>query len=419
MALSIPAAHAAAPGPSPAAGPKPVREEPTPFAYIDAATRARMLAQEPLRKAAARIRAAIAAGDDTGFAGLSLTEDHVQVWWKGEPPREAREALADAARLAPVRVGSAPYSLAELKAAARPLRERMAATPGGHIRSVDVLKGGTGLVVGTDGAAAETELRESFAGLTGGVPIRFDHGDAPEFAATRQNDTAPWWGGARIVSEDRATCSIGFPVQMGAWEGILTAGHCGRPGQLWKDGAGDTVGRVPTTNGEQVGHDLLLVSATVTRGGMIYDGGGAGPNPVNTGPQFQKHIRGWEPTWQGEWLCHSGQRSGAVCNWEVENDGTLSYCDYDVFGNWECYDDLYVARQVDGISGIQVGDSGGPVFRPYWETGTSSQSVMAKGIISGLSGDGRRMVLQDFATAVDDWKLWDLRPVISPWLPQV
>ncbi|MGI5157686.1 hypothetical protein [Microbispora sp. CA-102843] len=149
------------------------------------------------------------------------------------------------------------------------------------------------------------------------------------------------------------------------------------------------------------------------------DGGGAGPNPVNTGPQFQKHIRGWEPTWQGEWLCHSGQRSGAVCNWEVENDGALSYCDYDVFGNWECYDDLYVARQVDGISGIQVGDSGGPVFRPYWETGTSIQSVMAKGIISGLSGDGRRMVLQDFVTAIDDWKLRDLRPVISPWLPQV
>ncbi|XVQ81923.1 hypothetical protein ACQP2K_23980 [Microbispora siamensis] len=128
VALSVPAAHAAADGPSSAAGPKPVREEPTPFAYIDAATRARMPAQEPLRKAAARIRAAVAAGDDTGFAGLSLAEDHVQVWWKGGPPREVREALAGAARLAPVWVGSAPHSLAELKAAARPLRERMAAT---------------------------------------------------------------------------------------------------------------------------------------------------------------------------------------------------------------------------------------------------------------------------------------------------
>jgi streptogrisin D len=72
-------------------------------------------------------------------------------------------------------------------------------------------------------------------------------------------------------------------------------------------------------------------------------------------------------------------------------------CDNDVYGNWECWQDLVVANGTPS----QDGDSGGPVF-----TLDGTNSVTAKGTVTG-SGSGFT-AYQDFGTA---WMDFNVRPV--------
>ncbi|MEU7900537.1 hypothetical protein AB0B45_47875 [Nonomuraea sp. NPDC049152] len=386
-------------------GPEPSRRgtvaEPAPFSSIPPELQAKMRAQEPLKRAAEKVMAVARAGrGDTGFAGLSLEDGFVQVWWKGRAPRAA---IAEARRAAAVRVAAAPYSQAELKAAAAPIREQMRADT--EITFVTVRTDGSGLTVGVS-PAARSATPKTFAVS---VPVTIEQSESPRFTS-RDNDTEPWWGGAQIVGGDtvrcstgswscRAICTAGFAVTVDSVDGILTAGHCGRAGESWYDGAGDWIG---TGYAEHVSHDLLLVRGNV-RGneqGRIYDGGGMGPNPINTNSGFDKQVRGWEAVYPGEYLCHSGARSGAVCNYKVLSGGSYSYCATDVYGTRECYTDQFEAVQADGYPGSQQGDSGGPVFSVFWGDGTGS-SVIAKGIISGANSN--RLLFQDFYTAAVDF----------------
>jgi hypothetical protein len=80
----------------------------------------------------------------------------------------------------------------------------------------------------------------------------------------------------------------------------------------------------------------------------------------------------------------------------VSNNFTFWFCDTDAYGSTECYSDLILANQHDGLTASRPGDSGGPVFGLV---GTGQ--VTAKGTITGVSGTSG-LIFQDFATAWRD-----------------
>jgi hypothetical protein len=170
-----------------------------------------------------------------------------------------------------------------------------------------------------------------------------------------------------MINPSGSRCSMGFGVSRGTQTFILTAGHCGWPGGVFRNGIGTrTVG-----NGvqENVGHDILLVGATA--GSRIYDGGGL--KVFENRAQFSKAVSGWNDTFPNEWICQSGMMSGAVCG--IQNSSNLAYS-YVNSSNGETYSDLVVATAANGIA-VRGGDSGGPVFT------LNGDRVVAKGVISG------------------------------------
>jgi hypothetical protein len=244
---------------------------------------------------------------------------------------------------------------------------------------VEVPADGTGLILAADGAVATTDLPST------GVPIRIVQRPRMQLLS-RLADTAPFWGGARIVNADNgAGCSSGFAVTSGGVNYLLTAGHCGRPGGGWYNG--DRSRFIGTATRENVAHDLLLVPTSAA--GRIYDGG------VGVG-EFSKGVVGWDWAIPGEYVCQSGSVSGAVCGIRNTNSFQYTLCDTDPYGNYECYSDLILAQKTDGGLAARHGDSGGPVF-----TLSGTSNVVAKGTITG--GGGSWLVYQDFGTAWRDF----------------
>ena len=180
----------------------------------------RMVAQQPLVRAADVIQAEVLRGGYTGFAGIVLEDDHVDLWWKGEVPARVTAAVNRAERQAPVDIESARYSNAELRAAAKVIEARRAPA----VHAVKVHADGSGLVLGTTSAAAARGLDAAVD-----VPVEVVV-EAPLVPVSRRNDSPPWKGGATIVLGN-AACTSGFSVRNGANQRfLLTAGHCGNPG---------------------------------------------------------------------------------------------------------------------------------------------------------------------------------------------
>ncbi len=364
------------------AGQKPV---PAPVRYLNPDVTARMLAQQPLKAAAGRIERSAGRTAD-GYAGVGLGDGEVVVWWKGDLPQQVERTIADVRRTTRVRVVAAEHSRAELEAAAKGVENYLRAHPDSPYHGVTISYDGSGLSVLADPGSVRTQGVPTEMKIPTGIKASVVEREAPKLTG-RLNDYAPYWGGGRIQNNDNgAFCTAGFPVTAGGANYMLTAGHCGRPGGTWNNG-NDT--RFFGTGAyEHMAHDLLLISASTH--GRIWDGG------VGVG-EFTKGVAGWDYVWAGEWLCTSGSVSGALCNHVVSNEFFFSFCDYDAYGNWECFNDLIISWQWDGWTASRPGDSGGPVFG-LWGT----DRVIAKGTITGYIGSNG-LIFQDFATAYYDF----------------
>jgi streptogrisin D len=355
--------------------------------------RDRVAAQAPLSAAAGDVQDVVDRGHDAGYAGIGLEDDGVVVWWKGTPPAAVRRAIREARRDVDVRVVGAAHTRAELESAAQELTDHIAAHPEQGYHGVEVAYDGSGLVLDATPSASRRSAAnglpaevERATDVPASVPVRVQEKDPLELTG-RLNDTAPFYGGARINNNDNtAFCTAGWPVRIGSTEYMLTAGHCGRTGGSWNNG-NDTQ-FIGTGTHEHVAHDLLLVQTNVAN--RMWDG------PIGTG-EFTKRLVGSDHTFPGEWVCASGSVSGARCNYVVTStfafsvDGAL-----DVYGNAETWNDLVLADYCCGAAGIP-GDSGGPVF------GLSGPDVVAKGTITGFWGGGSQLIFQDFITAQNDF----------------
>lgn len=374
MALGATTATAEPPKPSPAPD--------TTYTDLPAAKRAAMRAQDKARAAADRIRRAVEGG--RGFAGLELHNGGVRLWYQGTLPTAVRTAVNEARHTAPVEVLPAKYSLTQLTAASDRVVDHLRAHPGGPAHRVSVAVDGSGLTVGVDGSPGIQS-----AGLPDvGVPVQVVAQDRVR-PAGRGNDTTPFYGGGYLTAQEGWACTAGFGVWRGGRQHLLTAGHCGRPGQTWRNGNNSVA--VGTAVDENPGQDLLLIAASA--GSHIFTGVGAGT--------AVGHVIGWQGVFTGEELCSSGATTTWLCGHVVLDAGNSSYCAFDAYRNWECYSGLVRSRQEDNATAGRPGDSGGPVVLP------TPSGVIAKGTISG--GGGADLLWQDFATAN---ALWGVTPVV-------
>ncbi|MEU8207055.1 hypothetical protein [Streptosporangium sp. NPDC049046] len=379
--------------------PKPGEQvEKEPFSYLSPETKKRMDAQEPLRRAAKPIMdAVLSSTKDLGFAGIKLEDDFVQVWWRGDVPAQVEPVLAEARLNAQVKVGSARFSREELRETAVAIRKELADNPSGPLHAVGVESDGSGVYVETEASQAKTDLSKTYGSLDSSVPIEIKIAKRG-VPAGRMNDTAPFYGGMRIVSDDGPACTAGWPVTATSnpsFQYLLTAGHCTGMYTNWRNGNGSVY--IGQTLLERADHDLALIHAQNGVGRHMWDGGVVGG--WNTSGEFTKRIVSWDHVYEGQWLCQSGQTSGAVCNYQVVTSGDYAYCGNDAYGNYECYYDLFRTNQLYG-QGSRGGDSGGPVFYP-----DTAGQVHPVGVTSGSGGGGTGLILQDIYTALADFPI--------------
>ncbi|MFI5736368.1 hypothetical protein ACIA49_40005 [Kribbella sp. NPDC051587] len=336
-----------------------------------------MLAQRPLVEAADQVAAVAEKAGLPGFAGLVLTENSVVLWWKGTPPAQIQQAVVSAGRTAPVRIANAVHSQAELDQAAKSIEAWQQQNPNNGIDAIKNPGDGSGLVLGVSPSyqKAAGALGQTLQQRTG-VPVRVV-AEAPLKPTSRDDDWSPWIGGAGLWNQSAgAICTTGFGVKDAQGRPyILTAGHCGSPGQVFADRQGEFIGTMGAKNAD---HDIALIPTNAVDFQLYV--GNSTDNLVQNAPY-------WGHVYVGQFLCQGGQTSageigGPVCNIKV----LFFYNDRE---------DLVEGEQMDGQPAARGGDSGGPMYS-YGDAG-----LIANGTTTRTAG--ARIGFQDFATANRDF----------------
>jgi streptogrisin D len=313
-----------------------------------------------------------------GLASIVLEERSVAVWWKGGRqalPSRVAAAVEQAAKIAPIRVADAKFSMTELRSASAKLEDRLRANP--RFNGIKAKPDGSGLIVKFDPAGPA----EAFAALPDvGVPATASL-EEPLRPISRENDSSPWSGGAEIINTSiGAGCTSGWGVNTPGGRAILSAGHCGEPGNRITDGAGEFIGNVGADDNN---FDVLLIptNAVVNR---IYVGGANSTQ--------QRTVTGGGAPFVGERLCQSGNTSantvGApVCNLQVQFEGTDSQR-------------LWEARQLDNQTAARPGDSGGPVYLDRGDGTVTARGTSTRVAGSGFGFAGFEKAQQDFGVSI-------------------
>jgi hypothetical protein len=330
------------------------------------------LRQRPLVMAAEQVLAS--AANRPGYAGITLADKEVMLWWKGDVPADVTGAVKSASAKAPVRVAAAAHSQAELTTAAKKLETWRKANPGAGIHGVKNPGDGSGLVL-----AAYPGVATVAAIAPVDVPVEVVH-EQPMTSTSRKDDAPPWKGGAGTWNQTASTiCTSGFGVRNSAnARFVLSAEHCGQSGHRIADRAGQFIGNVGATRDD---HDISIIPAASTTNQMYVGNGDS--NSVVT-------VTGWGHVFVGQLLCQSGvtsaeQTGGPVCNLKV------------IFF-WQDAEDLVEAEQTNGLPAARGGDSGGSVYSH------ASGGVVANGTVTRTAG--ARLGFQDFATANRDFGIY-------------
>ncbi|MFK4084758.1 hypothetical protein ACI2LF_11650 [Kribbella sp. NPDC020789] len=349
---------------------------PRPIAPTTAADR-QLLAQRPLVEAADQVAASAETAGLPGFAGIVLTDNAVVLWWKGTPPTRIQQAVVSAGRIAPVRIANALHSKAELDRAAKSIEAWQQRNPGNGIDAVKDPGDGSGLVLGISPAHQKTAgtLGKTLQQHTG-VPVRVV-AEEPLKPASRNDDWSPWIGGARLWNQSAgAICTTGFGVKDAQGRPyILTAGHCGQPGQQFADGQGEYIGNMTAKNAD---HDVALIPTNAVDF-QLYVG--------NSTDNLVQNVPYWGHVYVGQFLCQSGQTSAAELGGPV--------CNIKVLFFYNDREDLVEGEQMDGQPAARGGDSGGPVYS------RGDAGLIANGTTTRTAG--ARIGFQDFATANRDF----------------
>jgi hypothetical protein len=331
---------------------------------------ARIDQQRPLVAAATKIRWELEGTSYPGYASIVLEDTNVALYWKGAVPEAMTQVIADASRIAPIHVRPAAHSLVELRAAAAKLRATRSS-----IDSIKLKSDGSGLVVGVRSTTTARQLQS-----VTDVPVTVVR-EVPLRPVSRDDDWAPWKGGATFVNATRSTaCTTGFGVYQNGAPYLLTAAHCGQTGDRIQDARGEFIGTVGQRHQD---HDIALIP-TGSVEGYVYVG-----TPTDS---LAASVEGWGWTFIGELLCQSGVSSSRELGRPVCNLKVLFY--------YADREDLVEAEQTDGQTAARPGDSGGPIYSV-----SSSGKLIAKGTTTRVAG--ARIGFQDYGTA---WRDFGITP---------
>lgn len=315
--------------------------------------------QLSLVDAATIVRDTAEAPGVSGLGSIVIEAKSVAVWWKGgreAMPAVVATAVERARAVAPVRVEDARFTMAQLRAASATLEQRLRGDSRFH--GIKAEPDASGLIVKFDAGAPAAATTLSDVGVPAAVVVE------PRLRpVSRDNDSSPWSGGARIVNTSiGAGCTSGFGVNTsGGGRAILTAGHCGEGGHRITDGGGELIGNVGADDNT---FDVLIVPTNAVSN-RIYIGGGTSTQ--------QRTVTGGGAPFVGERLCQSGNTSantvgGPICDLQVLYEGTDSQR-------------LWEAEQLGGQQAARPGDSGGPV---YLDRGDGT--VTARGTSTRVAG---------------------------------
>ncbi|MFC0033946.1 S1 family peptidase [Micromonospora chaiyaphumensis] len=330
-----------------------------------ASWRALFAAQDRLNAAAGEITAARGAG----FAGVVAAPEsrRLTVYWKGRVPGAVRD-LAERLDV-PVTFKPARFHQREMDAEAR----RLAADP--RAVSVAAKVDGSGLAVTVTGKALASGKRD----LLGTARLPLSVRTTPSATLlNRQNDFAPYWGGARYYAG--GGCTTGFGVYWNDARQILSAGHCGANGQVAYDGGGPTNTMGPIINDNNP-RDTLMIR--VAAGGRIYTGAYNAATSIGVGGAASDYV--------GNYVCTGGSSSGEHCSLRVDVVNQFVNVGY-VIGPVTQANHI-----VAGGCAAAPGDSGGPVYSYRSDgridaRGTVSAGVTGTAVCPGVSPNGSRTV---------------------------
>ncbi|WP_283134947.1 S1 family peptidase [Rhizohabitans arisaemae] len=230
--------------------------------------------------------------------------------------------------------------------------------------------------------AAPEALRTTLAARYGdAVVVHLTDAGTPQ-PLGRQNDTSPYYGGAKTVT-NVYTCSTGFSWSYLGASYMLSAGHCtslggyAKPhnpdwGAVIKDNWNNSKGTVKIDGQSVYRGDLSLIRVRHDRSsaGRIFVG--------NAQSSASRAVAGMPSrrTRPGDRFCSGGISTGELCGWEVKMVGvTVNYGGGKVARNV-----IFAQKRGQCLVG---GDSGGSAY-----TVNSSGKIVAKGIVSGGWGNG-------------------------------
>ncbi|GIM73543.1 hypothetical protein Aco04nite_35770 [Winogradskya consettensis] len=157
---------------------------------------------------------------------LSSTGDSIVLPWKGAPPAEVAQLVAE--QPVPVSMLDVKYSAAELLTMAKQVADANPDT----VASVGPNAMYDGLEIETASKVIGPGFAEGPAADPGDLPpivspVPFQViGSADVVPTQRDKDASPFWG-ANLVKNGTSACSGGVSVKVGGVSGMTTAWHCG------------------------------------------------------------------------------------------------------------------------------------------------------------------------------------------------
>lgn len=198
------------------------------------------------------------------------------------------------------------------------------------------------------------------------VTVSTDGADIELTNGSRPDPTPPFWAGSsmeRYIAPITDTCTTGFSIMYQGLPRATTARHCDALPYSTPGGAYSYGSSIATSS------DGALRVLQATGGPRMFDG----PWNVGANTGLDKGLYGLYDVGLNGVICTSGSISGSHCNLKVTN---MAVYINDGYGNIST---ISATQQTTGNSAVAEGDSGGPVFVPYYPP--ADYNVSAVGIM--------------------------------------
>ncbi|MBO1417863.1 hypothetical protein [Streptomyces sp. FH025] len=251
-----------------------------------------------------------------GYTGtvIDASNQHADIYWKGEAPAKVRELLdAHASSGYTVDVHPSAYSRAQMRAA---IDKFTAAVEREAWTSIGPQEDGAAIAItyspakasrltGGDTAAQAYSRR---AAEIAGMPVTATvEGTPMALSGSRHSDGAPYYAGAEVSTSKAEFCSTAFSGWKDNKKVLLTAAHCG--GGRYYNGTAGYIGDLYATG---AGLDVGMIAINGNGGGRFYDG----PWSDNSGSSRRTYGVGRNNV--GDLICLSGAQSGWKCDVEIK-----------------------------------------------------------------------------------------------------